>query len=267
MKMPALIILALLVAFSVNSFAQSSASIKLSPIQLKETVTEPIDNWLPLEIPKLHQKEFAFWKLSSEGFLCYSDGGFFYEDNYFQKMLDLSGIYGGWMLHSIMNGMFDFRYATFYPFRQNENIYPNIMPLRNYSHYDKVSSTNTYLPTPVYFVISGLNNSSQQYVNAEDEINHKSKPVKLNESKLNTAIEVRNVNVYKYEKTRNDNAIERSIEWRKYNNNITNTTKTYNSGSSSTGTSTTTTTTTGNNGNKGGNSGTNTTETAKKKAE
>ena len=276
MKMLKLIILVVLAAFSVNSFAQSSASIKLSPIQLKETVTEPADNWLPLEIPKLHQKEFAFWKLTSEGFLCYSDGRFFYEDNYFQKMLDLSGIYGGWMLHSIMNGMFDFRYATFYPFRQNENIYPNIMPLRNYSHYDKVSSASTYIPTPVYFAISGLNNFTPQYVNAEDEINHKLKPVKLNESKQNTvtAIEVRNVNVYKYEKTKNDNAIERSIEWRKYNNNsnTTNNSKTYNTGSSTTGTPTTgtSTTTTGNNGSKGGNNGNNgnkTTESTNKKSE
>lgn len=266
MKMPVLIILVLLAAFSVNSFAQSSASLRLSSI--KETVTEPADNWLPLEIPKLHKKDFAFWKLTSEGFLCYSDGRFFYEDNYFHKMLDLSGIYGGWMLHSIMNGMFDYRFASFYPIRQFENVYPNIMPIRNYSQYDKVSSNNTYVPTPVYFVISGLNNSNQQLVNAEDEINHKLKPVKLNESKLNsvTAVEVRNISTYKYEKSKNDYAIERNIEWRKYNNNSnnTNTTKTYNSGTSSTGTSTITT---GNNGSKGGNNGNKTTESAKKKSE
>lgn len=266
MIMPKIIILVLSVIFSVNSFAQTSVSFKLS--SLKETVTEPSDNWLPVEIPKLHKNEFAFWKLTSEGFYCYSDGRFFYEDNYFQKILDISGIYGGWLVHSFMNGMFDFHFATFYPFRQFENANMNIMPLRNYSQYDKVSNTNTYIPAPVYFVISGLNNSNQQNVHAEEEINHKLKPVNISESKLNyvTAIEVRKVSPYNYEKTKYDNVIERNIEWRKYSNNSnnTNSTKTYNSGSTTTGTSTTTT---GNNGSKGGNNGNKTTESAKKKSE
>lgn len=266
MIIPKRTILVLFVIFYVNSFAQTSGSLNLS--SLKETVIEPSGNWLPIEIPKLHKTEFAFWKLTSEGFYCYSDGRFFYEDNYFQKILDLSGVYGGWLVHSFMNGMFDFRFAKFYPFRQFDNVNMNIMPLRNYSQYDKVSNTKTYIPAPVYFVISGLNNSNQQNENSNKEINQKLKPVNISESNLNyvTAIEVRKVSPYNYEKTKYDNVIERNKEWRKYSNNSSNinSTKTYTSGSTTTGTSTTTT---GNNGSKGGNNGNKTTESAKKKSE
>jgi hypothetical protein len=114
MKMP-LIVIAILIAFSVNSFAQNSASLKLPPPQLNKSFDELTDIWLPIEIPKLTKKDFAYWKLTSEGFLCYSDGRFFYEDNYFQRMLSLSNAYGGWMLHNIMNGTIDLRFASFYP--------------------------------------------------------------------------------------------------------------------------------------------------------
>ncbi len=209
-----------------------------------------------------------FGNLQAKVFIAIQTEGFSMKIIIFKRFWTISGIYGGWLVHSFMNGMFDFHFATFYPFRQFENANMNIMPLRNYSQYDKVSNTNTYIPAPVYFVISGLNNSNQQNVNAEEEINHKLKPVNISESKLNyvTAIEVRKVSPYSYEKTKYDNVIERNIEWRKYSNNSnnTNSTKTYTSGSTTTGTSTTTT---GNNGSKGGNNGNKTTESAKKRSE
>jgi hypothetical protein len=269
MKMPIYAIIAFLIAFSVNSFAQSGASIKIQPIQFKEVFNDQTDIWLPIEIPKLHKQGFAYWKLTSEGFLCYSDGRFFYEDNYFQRMLSLSNMYGDWMMRNIVNGSFDLRFASFYPLRKNDihYQYPFYMPVRGYTQYQKSENINTYLPVPNYFFLAGIhNNSYSSSVNTEENI-HKLKPVKLNENKINpvAGVEIRKVNNYKYEKTKIDNSIERNIEWRKYNSNTNNYSgKTYSNGSSNTGT---TSTNTGNNGSKRGNNGSKTTQSTEKKSE
>lgn len=275
MKMRLFTFIVIFIAFFANSFAQSVTTLRLNPVQFKESFTYSANNWLPIEIPKLYKKNNAFWKLTSEGFFVYSDGIYFYEDNYFRRMLDLSGLYGGWMKHGFLNGMYNFYYAAFYPFRQYDNLYSNIMPVRNNSQYQKVNNTNSQLLVPVYFVVSGLSNIHVPLSVNNEETNHKLKPVKLNEVKLIqvSSVEVRKANVYKYEKTKFDNSIERNIEWRKNNLNITNNnsftklnsgslTKVINSNSTSS-----TTTSTGNNGNKSGNNGTKSIESAKKNAE
>jgi len=264
--MPIYAIAAFLIAFSVNSFAQSGASIKIQPIQLKEVFNEKTDIWLPIEIPKLHKTNFAYWKLTSEGFLCYSDGRFFYEDNYFQRMLSLSSMYGNGMMRNIINGSFDLRFASFYPLRKNDIHYPYYMPVRGYTQYQKVENINTYSPVPNYFFFAGIhNNAYSSSVNNDDNI-HKLKPVKLNENKINPVAgnEIRKVNYYKYEKTIIDNSIERNIEWRKYNSNTNNYSgKTYSNGSSNTGS---TQTKSGNN-NSGSKNGSKTTQSTEKKSE
>jgi len=269
MKMTIIAIIAFSIAFSINSNAQSSASFRLLPLQLKETVNLQTDIWLPIEIPKLHKKDFAYWKLTSEGFLCYSDGRFFYEVNYFQRMLSLSNMFGNWMIRNILDGTFDLRFAAFYPLRQNDihYQYPYYMPVRGYTQYQKVENINTYLPVPNYFFLAGIHsNSYSSSVNTEENI-HRLKPIKLNENKINpiAGIEIRKVNNYKYEKTKIDNSIERNIEWRKYNSNTNNYSgKTYSNGSSNTGSISTKSS---NNGSKGGNNGSKTSEASKKKSE
>lgn len=266
----------LFIAVFINSFAQSGTSLKLNPIQFKETSNCPANNWLPIEIPNLYKKNTAFWKLTSEGFFVYSDGRFFYEDNYFQRMLDLYSFYGDYLKHSNINSLYNIFYAAFYPYRQYDNVYTNIMPVRNYSRYQKLNNTNTQLPVPVYFVAPLLNNiPAPLSVNIDEETRHKLKPVRLNEVYLIqvSPVEIRKANVYNYEKTKYDNSIERNIEWRKNNLNITNNnpfTKLNSVLLTKVTTSKTTTSSTTNKeniGSRGGNNSAKSTQAAKKNAE
>lgn len=274
MKTRLFTLIVLFIAIFINSFAQSGTSLKLNPIQFNQTNTYAANNWLPIEIPKLHKKNNAFWKLTSEGFFVYSDGRYFYEENYFQRMLDISCFYGGCLKHININSLYN--YAAFYPYRLYDNVCMSIMPVRNYSQYQKVNNTNTLIPVPVYFVVSGLSKTPAPLsVNLVEQTRNILKPVKLIDVKLIqvSQLEVRKPNVYNYEKTIYDNSIERNIEWRKNNFNVTNKNSFTKSNSGlftkvTTSTSAASTTITKEIiGVKGGNNSTKSTESSKKSSE
>lgn len=265
-------------AFSDFSLAQNSASLKVPPVQLKQSSIVQIDISLPIEIPKIYKKDFSYWKLTSDGFYCYADGRYFYEESYFESIYNLYKMFGGLFINNNINGIFDFRFSSFYPMRRYDFIFKNIIPVRNYTQYNRIINTSVYVYFPTYFILPSLSNNSYSYSeNTDKEINSVLKPVKLIEIPTQSvnSLEIRKVKPYEFEKTKYDVTIDRSLYWinrddytSKYSKRIE-----YNTSKSGTGINTsnsgnnTESKSGNNNGSKSGNNGTKSTETSKKKSE